>query len=146
MAALIVITAAATSAFYHCFDSSRELRRNADEIVRVLHAGEKWRADLRAATAAPQPFQAGNNVQLTVPTAAGPIIYTFADARLTRQSTSPAVTSVLFTNIFSSQMQAAPDRHANAWVWEIELNPNHKNARVHPRFTFETVAGPAKSK
>ena len=38
------------AAMYRCIDSSIALRRNADDITSALHAGERWRADVRSAT------------------------------------------------------------------------------------------------
>src|SRR3954471_10463361 len=39
------------AAVYRCIDRAVVLRRNANDIVSALHAGELWRADCRAATA-----------------------------------------------------------------------------------------------
>src|SRR5439155_11435731 len=36
------------AAMYRCIDNSVGLRRSADDITSALHAGERWRADVRA--------------------------------------------------------------------------------------------------
>ena len=143
MALLTVVVGSAFLTFYDCWDNSKALRHNADDIIRVLHAGEQWRADLRAATAPVQLTRAGDAEQLRIPCAAGPIVYTFAKGELRRQTSFPAATNLLFTNIHSSQMQSDPRQVVTAWTWELELQPTRKDAKVCPRFTFETVAGAA---
>jgi type II secretory pathway pseudopilin PulG len=39
--------------FFHAREGSDALRRNADDVTRALHAGERWREDVRTATAPP---------------------------------------------------------------------------------------------
>ena len=93
-----------------------------------------------------QLTQADGGEQLLIPSAAGPIIYTFAKGELRRQTSFPAATNLLLSNIQSSQMQSNPRQRVTAWTWELELKPTRKDARVRPLFTFETVAGPANSR
>src|SRR6266487_4316060 len=51
---LAVILTMAFAAFYRALERSRDLSRNAAEIVRALQAGERWRADVRASARPPQ--------------------------------------------------------------------------------------------
>ena len=146
IAVLAVVLAVTTKGFYQCWDNSKALRHNADDIIRVLHAGEQWRADLRGAIAPVQSTPADGAEQLSIPSAAGPIVYTFANGELRRQTSSPAATNLLLANILSSRMQAHPRRRVEAWTWELELKPTRKDAKVRPLFTFETVAGPANTR
>jgi hypothetical protein len=129
--------------FYHCWDNSKALQRNADDIIRALHVGEQWRADVRGARGAVQLTHTNGVEQLLVPSAGGPIIYTCTQGELRRQTSLPAATHLLLTNIESSQMQSEPRQRVQAWTWELELKPTRKDAKVRPLFTFETVAGPA---
>jgi Tfp pilus assembly protein FimT len=145
IAVLAVVLVVTMKSFYRCWDDSKALRHNADDIILVLHAGEQWRADVRAARGPVQLSQADGAEQLLIPSAAGPIIYTFAKGELRRQTSSPAATNLLLSNIQSSQMQSNPRQRVTAWTWELELKPTRKGARVRPLFTFETVAGPANS-
>jgi Tfp pilus assembly protein FimT len=146
IAVLAVVLAITTKAFYRCWDDSKALSRNADDISRALHAGEQWRADLRAATGAVELTRTGDGERFLVPSAAGPIIYTFAAGELRRQTPSPAPTYLMLSNIQSSQMQSDQRQRVQAWTWELELKPTRKDAKVRPRFTFETVAGPANTR
>src|SRR5262249_52773652 len=50
IAVLAVVMEVAFSAFYRCLGNTRDLARNADDILKTLAAGEAWRADIRLAT------------------------------------------------------------------------------------------------
>ena len=50
IAVIVALLGVAYAAMYRCIDRSIALRRNADDITSALHAGERWRADVRAAT------------------------------------------------------------------------------------------------
>src|SRR5258708_34193968 len=47
---IFLLLGIAYGALYRLIDNSVALRRNADDIIRSVHAGELWRADVRAAT------------------------------------------------------------------------------------------------
>ncbi len=146
IAVVTVVLAITTEAFYRCWGESKALSRNADDIIRAMHAGEQWRADVRAATGAVELTRTEGGERLLVPSAAGPIIYAFAAGELRRQTPSPAPIYVVLANIESSQMQSEQRQRVQAWTWELELKPARKDAKVRPRFTFETVAGAANTR
>ena len=129
--------------FFSRWDDSKALRRNADDIVRVLHAGDQWRADVRAATGPVQLTDADGAEQLRIPASAGEIVYTFSKGELRRQAGAAAANEVWLANVKSSQMQSDLRRNVAAWRWELELKTVRKTARWRPLFTFETVAGGA---
>jgi hypothetical protein len=146
-AVFVLVIAVAMRGFYHCWTDTHALRRNADDIIRAVHAGEQWRADLRAASGPVQSMQADGSFVLRIPGSSGPVIYSYAKGELRRQTSVPAATNLLFTNIQSSRMESSPRRRVTtAWTWELELKPTRKEARVHPLFTFEAVAGAANSR
>src|SRR5215472_17518947 len=47
---LAVLLGVGSAALYRCWDDNKAITRNADDIVRMLKAGEAWRADIRSAT------------------------------------------------------------------------------------------------
>jgi len=143
MGLLVVVLGFAMRIFYQSWDDNKALRRNADDIVRVLHAGDQWRADVRAATGPVQLTDADGVEQLRVPASAGEIVYTFSKRELRRQAGADAVNRVWLSNVKSSQMQSDLRRNVTAWRWELELETVRKTAQWRPLFTFETVAGGA---
>jgi len=146
IAVLAVVLIVTMRGFYHGWDNSKALQRNADDIIRALHVGEQWRADVRSARGAVQLTRTNGVEQLLVPSAGGPIIYTCTQGKLRRQTSLPAATYLVLSNIESSQMQSEPRQRVQAWTWELELKPTRKDAKVRPLFTFETVAGPANTR
>jgi hypothetical protein len=143
IALLFVVLGFATKIFFQSWDDSKALRRNADDIVRVLHAGDQWRADVRAATGPVQLTDADGVQQLRIPASAGDIIYTFSKGELLRQTGGDAVKRVWLSNVKSSRMQSDARRDVTAWRWELELKTVRKTALFRPFFTFETVSGGA---
>jgi len=141
IALLVVVLGIAVSIFFQSWDDSKALRRNADDIVRVLHTGDQWRADLRAATGPVQLTDADGVEQLRIPASAGDIIYTVSNGELRRQT--GAVSSVWLANVKSSQMQSESRQDVTAWRWELELKTVRRTTLYRPLFTFETGAGGA---
>jgi len=128
----------ATSAFYHCYDHMRSLRRNADDITRVLHIGELWRADVRSAT---QPLTFAEADQtLHISHKDGAVDYQFFDHQILRRTAVGAPWTSVLTNLNQSVMRLEPQNAVAVWRWELELKPLRKPARVRPLFTFTAVA------
>jgi len=143
MALIVVVLGFAMKIFFQSWDDSKSLRRNADDIVLVLHAGDQWRADVRAATGPVQLTDADGVEQFRIPASGGEIVYTFAQGEIRRQTSIDAVNRVWLSHVKSSQMQSDLRQDVAAWRWELELKPVKKTALFRPLFTFETVAGSA---
>ena len=145
VALLTVVLGFATRIFFQCWDDNKALRRDADDIVRVLHAGDQWRDDVRAATGPLQLTDSEGIKQLRIPAGAGEVTYTFSKGELRRQSGAGAASQVWLSNVQSSQMQSDPRQDVPAWRWELELKTVKREKLFRPLFTFETVAGGATS-
>src|ERR1041384_5004380 len=46
---VFVVLGVGYAALYRCIDNSAVMRRTANDITKAMHAGERWRADVRAA-------------------------------------------------------------------------------------------------
>jgi prepilin-type N-terminal cleavage/methylation domain-containing protein len=146
MALLVVVVGVATGLFFQSWDDSKSLRRNAEDIVRALHAGDQWRADMRAATGPVQLTETDGAEQLRIPVVAGEIIYAFSNGELCRKSGPDSVNKVWLPNVKSSRMQSDSRGNVATWRWELELKTVKRTARYRPLFTFETVAGSANTR
>ena len=129
--------------FYHCWNNNKALRHNADDIIRALHAGEQWRADLRAATGAVQSIQDETPSNSASPPPPGRLFTPSPRENSAVKPVFPAATNLLFTNSIPPTCNLIRAGASPPWTWELELNPTRKDAKVCPLFTFETVAGPA---
>jgi hypothetical protein len=125
-------------ALFRCIDNSVALRRNADDISKVLHLGERWRADVRSVTGNIR-LKTTNLVEIaSLPTSRGQIIYCFATNTVSR-SYNGGPWSQLLTNVASSTMSVDARQTLTAWKWELELVPRRNSSRIHPLFTFEAL-------
>lgn len=132
---LVIVMGVATGIFYQAWDDSKALRRNADDIIRALHAGDQWRSDIRTANGPLQMTDADGFEQLHIPSAKGIVVYSFDRGELRRQE------HVLLSNVKVSHMQSEARHNVLVWRWELELKTVKKSAQFRPLFTFETVAG-----
>ena len=142
IAAIVGLLGAGYAAMYRCVDSSFALRRNADEITSALHAGEHWRADVRAATGAVRAENTDAGQLLYLEGGRGLIVYRFATNAVFRNVSAGPWSRVL-ESVKSSNMIADQRRFVTAWRWELELQPRGKGivkpGRVRPLFTFLAV-------
>ena len=139
---LFVLLGAGYTALYHCIDSSVALRRNADDITSALHAGERWRADVRSATSEVRLESTAAGELLHLEGASGTVVYRFNTNAVTRRvGAGPWVR--LLPNVKSSTMTSDPREYVTAWRWELELEPRAKGSvkpgRVRPLFTFIAI-------
>jgi hypothetical protein len=131
-----ILTAIGTAAFYFCWDHSRALIFATDDIAAALHTGERWRADVRAATGkiAVETTAAGEVVR--IPEAEKEVVYRFESGAVRREIPAVNLSQVLLPKVKSSQMQAEARAGVTAWRWELELTPRRKEAYLPLRFTF----------
>ena len=125
-------------AFYRCYDHMKAMRRNSEDIISAVHAGEAWRNDVRRATK-PPIFERADET-LRIQRSDKQVAYRFANGQVLRQYSEAAPWVVLLPRVKHSEMQADPRAHVAAWRWELELQSQQKTARVRPLFTF--VAAP----
>lgn len=142
IAVVFVLLGAGYAAMYRCVDNSIALRRNADDITSALHAGERWRADVRSATSQARLETTDAGQLLTFESPRGPVSYRFSTNAILRSVGSGPWTRLL-PNVKSSTMKSDPRQYASPWCWELELAPRTqgsvKPGRVRPLFTFIAV-------
>ena len=134
---LATLLGVSTSAFYRCYEHMRFLRRNADDITRVLHLGELWRNDVRQAVQPPALDATGQILHIQHKD--GAVAYHFTDNQVLRRTSATAPWSSVLTNLNQSQIRLEQQNGVAAWRWELELKPLRKPARVPPLFTFTAV-------
>lgn len=141
MAIFVVVLGLATDAFYQSWSASGALRRDADQISQSMNAGERWRADIRAASGAIEKTSLNGSETIRIPQAQGEIIYRFAHAEVRRRPATSARESVVVSKIKSSRMQIEREPFGSVCRWELELEPNRpRRGTLAPLFTFTAVA------
>jgi hypothetical protein len=139
---LFLLLGAGYLALDRCIDNSVVLRRNADDIASALHAGERWRADLRIANGGVRVENTNGEQIVHLNTARGTRAYRWSGEHIFR-SVDQGPWSRLLDNVQSSSMAPDARQKVTAWRWELELRPRVKGAlkpgRVRPLFTFTAV-------
>jgi type II secretory pathway pseudopilin PulG len=141
LALVAVIIGFTFAAFYHAWDNHRDLRRNTEDIVLALKAGERWRADVRAATGPLKTVDQTGLSALHIPQANGEIVYVFRDEMIRRRAGPHEPWQQILANVKSSRMFAAQRNEVRSWRWEMELTTAQKAVRVRPLFSFQAVPG-----
>jgi hypothetical protein len=136
---IFVLLGVAYAGMYRCIDNCVVLRRNAEDISRAMHAGERWRADVRSASRGIL-LETNSDAQiLHLSSPHGEISYTARDKAVFRRVEGGPWVSVL-KDVESSSMLADVRPEVTNWRWELELQPQTKGiikaGRVRPLFTF----------
>jgi Tfp pilus assembly protein PilE len=134
IAVLTVVLDLSFVAYYRYDQHTRRLRRNADDIVRAMRAGERWREDIRAAIAPPHSIENG----VAIPQQSGEVAYVFADGAVWRQT--GATRTIVLKQVKTSTISDDQRQRVDAWRWELELASPQKIVLVRPLFTFTAVA------
>ena len=142
IAVIVAVLGVAYAAMYRCIDSSIALRRNADDITSALQAGERWRADVRAATGSVRVEDSAAGQLLYLEGAGKTVVYHFATNSVARRlGEGPWVR--LLPHVKASTMSADSRQQVTAWRWELELQTRATGSvrpgRIRPLFTFFAV-------
>jgi hypothetical protein len=139
---VLLVLGAGYAAMSRCIDNSIALRRNADDLSSALHAGERWRADVRSATTPPRLETTAGEQMLYLSGTRGEVAYRFSANTLFRRR-GAGVWSPVLTSVKTSAMQSDARQKVIAWRWELELQGRGKGTvkpgRVRPLFTFLAV-------
>ncbi len=135
-AVLGVVLALASGAFFRVAKASNDLKRNAEDIARALASGERWRADVRAATTVPSWRDSPDGPALYIQQGTNTVAYTFSAGTVWRHT--PQAKRVSLRHVKTTTMQPDMRRQVKAWRWEVELD-GQPNARVKPVFSFVSV-------
>jgi len=135
-----ILLGGATTVFYFCWDHSDALIGATDDIASALHVGERWRADVRAATGKITVETTVTGEVARIPEGARVVFYRFESGEISRQFSSTAKPLLLLANVKTSQMKMDARGAVSAWRWELELVPRRNETHLPLQFTFEAAA------
>jgi hypothetical protein len=134
-----IILGVAFKLFYSCWANAKGVRRHTDEIVATLKTGERWRQDVRTATAPLRTEDSAEGNVICIPHAGGEIDYRFSEDAIWRRNGRESEWTQVLSKIKSSRMTADQRQRVTAWRWDVELASRRAGARMHPLFSFEAV-------
>lgn len=138
MGILLILLGLGYAALYDSMENSIALRRNADDIVKALQAGESWRADVRAATSVRSETNA-QGLLLLLRGPSGEVDYRFATNTVFRRLGGNAWRDVV-SHVKATSFVFDPRLKMPVWRWELELLPSTTRfTHIRPLFTFLSV-------
>jgi hypothetical protein len=139
LAVFTILLGIGTTLFYFCWDRSRALIYATDDITSALRAGERWRADVRAATGKISVETTVTSEVVRIPETEKEIIYHFDSGEMRRQIASENFSQLLLPKVKTSRMTMDARGEVTAWRWELELTERRKETHLPLLFTFEAV-------
>lgn len=136
---LAVILNLGGAALFRGLEYNRALQHDADAVTRALQAGEQWRADLRAATAAPQPGETAGMTTLDIPQRGTIVAYAFRQNAVWRRNGTEGEWRRIIPDVRWSEMSREQRIRTEVWRWEVELKSSGNHTRLRPLFTFLAV-------
>jgi len=137
MSVLAILMTVAWLAYYACTSHSLGIQSNVDDVVRAVRAGERWREDIRQATA-PPTLDGG---VLRIPQEKGEVAYRMGEKAVERRAGRDAAWEPFLTKVAASRMVLDPGKQVPSWRWEVELQ-SRAHAQIRPLFTFRAVLLP----
>lgn len=134
-----ILLGGATTVFYYCWDHTNAVVGATDDIASSLHTGERWRADIRAATGKITVETTATSEVVRIPEGARVVSYRFESGEVSQQFSSTAKPLLLLANVRASQIKMDARGIVSAWRWELELTPRRNESRLPLRFTFEAA-------
>ena len=139
IALFAIVLGGATTAFYYCLGHSEALIGTTDQIASVVRVGERWRADVRAATGKITVHTNATSEVVQIPQGTRVVSYHFESGEISRRFSATAQSLLLLANVKASQMTMDARGGVRAWRWELELAPLRKETHLPLRFTFEAA-------
>jgi hypothetical protein len=127
------------TAFYFCWDHTRAVMFDSNDISAALRAGERWRADVRAASGNISVATTTDGEVVRIPESKQEVIYRFESGEVRREIPAVHQSQLLLPKVKTSQMSAEPRGSVSAWHWELELKERRKETHLPLLFTFETT-------
>jgi hypothetical protein len=137
MSVFAILLTGTMAVFYFCWDHSSALISSTEQIHSALNVGERWRADVRAATGTIFVQTTSNGETIKIPEGQNEVQYLFNTNQMSRQSGSAS--AVVLVKIKTSAMTMDDRSGVTAWKWELELTPRRNETHLPLLFTFEAV-------
>ena len=137
MIVFAILLTGVTTVFYFFWDHSAALISSTEQIHSALYAGERWRADVRAATGTISIETTSTGETVKISEGQNIVQYLFNAGQVSRQNGSTS--TILLSRVKTSEMAMDTRGGVTAWKWELELTPRRAETHLPLLFTFEAV-------
>ncbi len=135
----VILMGLGMGAFYVCSNHVHATISATDNIAATLRAGERWRADVRAATGPIRIETRSGSETLRIPAGNKSIDYRFDSGEVSRGVVPSGISQVVLGKVNWSRMTVERRGAITAWRWELQLKQRRNQTRVPLVFTFEAV-------
>jgi hypothetical protein len=139
IAVFLILSSVATGAFYLSWDHSKVLISATDDITAALQAGERWRADVRAASGTIRVEKTPSVQVVSIPEGEKEIVYRFSSGDVRRQVGTGGFSALLLPRVVSSEMTLDRRGDVRAWRWELQVAQRRRETHLPLLFTFEAA-------
>jgi len=139
IAVFLILSSVATGAFYLSWDHSKALISATDDINAALQAGERWRADVRAASGTIRVEKTPSGQVVSIPEGEKEIVYRFSSGDVRRRVGTGGFSALLLPRVVSSEMTLDRRGDVRAWRWELQVAQRRRETHLPLLFTFEAA-------
>jgi hypothetical protein len=139
IALFVTLMTLAFLTFYAGLDHWKRLHRRSAHLLNALHAGERWRADVRSANGPPRALTTGAEPVLELPGATGAVTYAWRNGTVFRQALPATNWESVLTAVKQSAMRPDPRGEVVAWRWDVELEARPGPDLPRPILSFLAV-------
>lgn len=137
-----VIVSVGFGLFYQAYSKSKQLSRNARDIVQTLQTGERWRAEVRATALPPRwvtRAEGEEDLDFVLGGEDSWIAYRATGSNILRRTAVDPRWQEVLRGVASSAMVREERAGVVSWRWELEIKPYVLKSQVRPRFSFQAV-------
>ncbi|HAM71230.1 MAG TPA: hypothetical protein DCM86_06270 [Verrucomicrobiales bacterium] len=133
---LMIILVLGMEAYYRTDKAARAVAGNASDILGVVNAGERWRRDVRRATAPVRVESTPDGFLCRIPQPDGEVEYSRRGEGVWRRAPGGKSPELVVTRVVDSRVIEEPRNPVPALRWELELRPQGAGGKLRPLFSF----------
>lgn len=139
IAVFAILTSVGFAAFYLCWDQSKAVVYATEDIGAALRAGERWRADIRAATGTISMKQHADGQTVQIPEKGKVVIYRFETGEVRRETSASQNSELILSKVQSSRIGSVSGNGVAGYRWELQLAERRPETQLPLLFTFEAA-------
>ncbi|MCB1128903.1 MAG: hypothetical protein KDM81_20565 [Verrucomicrobiae bacterium] len=139
LGAFLLIANMAVMAFFAVLEHVRGVRYETEQVTAALVAGERWRDDIRRATAPVQCVITNNLTLLRIPHGTHEVGYLAQDGEIFRRSRTNEFWQHILGPVSGADFIEGSRGGVRSWRWELRFPDRKARPRAPLAFTFQAV-------
>lgn len=135
----LIIANMAGMAFYAVLEHVRGVRHETEQVTTALVAGERWRDDIRRATAPAQLLVTNDATLLSIPRGTNEVGYLSQAGQVFRRSRTNEYWQPILGPLSGTEFIEDTRAGVHCWRWEVRFPDRKGRPRAPLAFTFQAV-------